>query len=71
MFPDKAHKADRRGPQRLRLSASQRLALLESEAQILYIAGCDIRLGNPLSGPDQRRLEQAVARIQLVLDYGR
>jgi hypothetical protein len=70
LFPD-APVRDRRPPGRPRLSAGQRLALIETEVQIIYIAGCDIRLGNPLQGEDHRRLEKAMARIVDVMGYGR
>jgi hypothetical protein len=73
LFPDARHdKRDSRPVSRQRhLTPSQRLALIEHEARVVYIAACDIRRGTPLSGVDQRRLEEAICKIEAVTGYQR
>lgn len=69
LFPDGG--PERRAPGRLRLSLGQIMRLHEAETQLVYVAACQVRAGNPLNGPDHRRLEQAIERIRTIYDYGR
>lgn len=69
LFPDSGPEARPAG--RHRLSPGQVIALLDSESQLVYMAGMQVSRGTPLAGDDQRALDRALERIRAVIDYGR
>ena len=53
-------------PQRLRLSASQAIEILERETMIVAVVGGDMVRKKDITEPDHRRLIQAVSRVQFI-----